>query len=336
MLDFAQWRETYAHDVLGSSPKVTKALEFVRRIAGCDSSVLLTGETGTGKEVFARTIHRSSTRQGKAFIAVNCAAIPDTLIEAELFGYVKGAFTGATANRAGVFVEADGGTLFLDEIGDMPLAVQARLLRAIQHGEVRAVGGDVARTIDVRIIAATHVDLAKAVAAGQFRADLLFRLNVVNVVVLPLRERRADLPELIAVLLRKHATEAPPQVTPAALEAMFGYPWPGNVRELENALLHALAMKTGDVIEPADLPPAIGGRTRLGAGSGVLARVGEGVPLTEAKRSAALEFERNYLLQLMDRAQGSVSAAARMAGVDRTNFRRLLHRHGIDSSRFRQ
>ncbi len=323
-------------EIVGRSPAAADLRHQIRQIAGSSVNVLVTGESGTGKEIAARAIHRLSPRADKPFVPLNCGSIPEGLIDSELFGHVKGSFTGATANRAGFFVEADGGTLFLDEIGDMPLTVQARLLRAIQHGEVRAVGDDVARTIDVRIIAATHVDLAKAVAAGQFRADLLFRLNVVNVVVQPLRERRSDLPALIAVLLRKHAGDALPQVAPAALEAMHAYPWPGNVRELENALLHALAMKTGDVIEASDLPPAIGGRVRLGAGSGVLARVGEGVPLTEAKRSAALEFERNYLLQLMDRAQGSVSAAARMAGVDRTNFRRLLHRHGIDSSRFRQ
>jgi DNA-binding NtrC family response regulator len=324
-------------EIVGKSVATAELRHQIRQVAGSAVNVLVTGESGTGKEVAARAIHRLSTRGARPFVPVNCGSIPEGLIDSELFGHVRGSFTGATANRAGVFVEADGGTLFLDEIGDMPLAVQARLLRAIQHGEVRPVGGDVARTIDVRVVAATNVDLAKAVAAGQFRADLLFRLNVVNVIVKPLRERRDDLPALIAVLLRKHvpAPAEVPQVSAAALEAMYAYPWPGNVRELENALLHALAMKTTDLVEPGDLPPAIGGRLRLAGGSGVLSRVGDGTPLTEAKRTAALEFERNYLLQLMDRAQGSVSSAARMAGVDRTNFRRLLQRHGIDSSRFK-
>ena len=325
--------------LVGDSPLAHDLRHRIRQVGGSSVNVLVTGESGTGKEVVARAIHALSPRVGKAFVPINCGSIPEGLIDSELFGHVRGSFTGATTSRPGVFVEADGGTLFLDEIGDMPLPVQARLLRAIQHGEVRPVGGDTTRTIDVRVVAATNVDLAKAVAAGQFRADLLFRLNVVNLVVPPLRERRADLPALIAALLRKHA-EVPPEVSPQALEAIHGYPWPGNVRELENALLHALAMKTGDAIEVIDLPPTIG-RPRLAAGSGVLARVdgakvGDGTPFTEAKRAAALEFERAYLLQLMERAQGSVSGAARLAGVDRTNFRRLLQRHGIDSSQFRQ
>ena len=322
--------------LVGDSPLTSELRQRIRQVASSSVNVLITGESGTGKEVVARALHGLSARSDQPFVPINCGSIPGGLIDSELFGHVRGSFTGATAARPGVFVEADHGTLFLDEIGDMPLAVQARLLRAIQNGEVRPVGGDTARTIDVRVLAATNVDLARAVANGQFRADLLFRLNVVNLTVPPLRERREDLPALIAVLLRKHATDGVPDVSPRTLEAMYAYPWPGNVRELENALLHALAMKTGGVIEPTDLPPSIGGRAKLASGSGVLNRLADGMPLTEAKRAAALEFERTYLVQLMERAQGSVSAAARLAGIDRTNFRRLLQRHGIDSSRFRQ
>jgi DNA-binding NtrC family response regulator len=319
----------------GDSPAIAELRHRIRQVAGSSVNVLVTGESGTGKEVVARAIHQLSARAAERFVPINCGSIPEGLIDSELFGHVRGSFTGATAARPGVFVEADGGTLFLDEIGDMPMSVQARLLRAIQHGEVRPVGGDTARNIDVRVVAATNVDLSRAVSAGNFRADLLFRLNVVNLAVPPLRERRADLTALISVLLQKHAPSSTPDLSARTLEALFSYPWPGNVRELENALLHALAMKSGNTIEPTDLPPSIGGRTKFASGSGVLSKVGDGVPLTEAKRQAAMEFERAYLLQLMERAQGSVSAAARMAGVDRTNFRRLLHRHGIDSSRFR-
>jgi len=213
--------------------------------------------------------------------------------------------------------------------------VQARLLRAIQHGEVRPVGGDESRTIDVRVVAATHVDLNRAVAEGHFRADLLFRLNVINIALVPLRERLSDLAPLAVTLLRKHRPIDTPTISPSALDAMCRYAWPGNVRELENALLHGLAMTSSDVIEVTDLPPAVATRSKFASGSGVIPRVGESAPLTEAKRIAAQEFEREYLQKLMLRSQGSVSLAARMAGVDRTNFRRLLHRHNIDASTFR-
>ena len=313
--------------LVGDSPTIIELRHRIRQVAGSTVNVLITGESGTGKEVVARAIHGLSARAERRFVPINCGSIPEGLIDSELFGHVRGSFTGATSTRPGVFVEADGGTLFLDEIGDMPLAVQARLLRAIQHGEVRPVGGDTARTIDVRVLAATNVDLTRAVNAGAFRADLLFRLNVVNLTVPPLRERRDDLPALVGILLRKHAAEAT-QVSSRTLECMFAYPWPGNVRELENALLHALAMKSGDVIEPTDLPPTIGGRSKLASGSGVLGQLNEGVPLTEAKRQAALDFERSYLMQLMEKAQGSVSAAARMAGVDRTTLVEKLRKYG--------
>lgn len=328
--------------LVGQSSHIAGLRAQLRRVAMSSANVLLTGESGTGKEVAARELHHRSARAHKPFVPLNCGGIPEGLIDSELFGHVRGAFTGATANRAGVFVEADGGTLFLDEVGDMPLPVQARLLRAIQHGEVRPVGGAEARTIDVRIVAATNVDLDRAVAEGHFRADLLFRLNVINIALVPLRDRRSDLAPLAAALLQKHRPNDTPTLSPSAMEAMCRYAWPGNVRELENAMLHGLAMASSDVIEVSDLPPAVAARSKLAAGSGLLHRITDdssltdaSAPLTEAKRTAALEFEREYLRKLMLRAQGSVSLAARMAGVDRTNFRRLLHRHDIDASRFR-
>jgi two-component system response regulator AtoC len=236
-----------------------------------------------------------------------------------------------------VFVEADGGMLFLDEIGDMPLHVQARLLRVLQEGEVRPVGADLVRQINVRVIAATHVNLADAVAAGRFREDLFYRLNVVALRVPPLRERVDDIPLLAAHFLRKHCGAGAPTLTPDALDALVSDPWPGNVRELENALLHAMAFQHGCAIGVESLPSHIGTRAMHGSPSCVVADDRDHVlPLAEAKRRVNAAFERTYLLKLLERARGSVSEAARLAGIDRTNLRRLLKRHDINSDAYRR
>jgi DNA-binding NtrC family response regulator len=326
--------------LVGTSSAMTELRRMIPRIGGSNVSVLIAGESGTGKEVVARALHEASPRVRKPFVPINCGAIPEGLIDSELFGHTKGAFTGATTARPGVFVEADGGTLFLDEIGDMPLAVQARLLRALQEGEVRAVGADGVRAVDVRVLAATNVDLARAVQEGRFRADLYFRLNVVNVRIPALRDRDGDIPALTAAMIRRHAPEPRPSVTEAALNALEAYQWPGNVRELENAVLHALAMSKDGVIDTTELPPAIvaaSARPRLALGSSVTTGpiFDPDVPLTEAKRKAASEFEKSYLLRILEQSKGSISGASRLAGIDRTNFRRLLQRHGIDSSKFK-
>jgi two-component system response regulator HydG len=302
--------------------------------------VLIQGESGTGKELVARALHERGPRRDHRFVALNCGAIPESLIDSELFGHAKGAFTGATTDRAGVFVEADGGTLFLDEIGDMPTAVQARLLRVLQESEVRAVGASGVRKVDVRVIAATHVDLQTAVNEAKFRQDLYYRLNVVSVPVPPLRDRLDDLPLLAAHFLRKHTRSdrnapPPPALAPETLEAMAAYPWPGNVRELENALLHALALhNNGDTIRPEALPFHTSGRIK-GTLPMPVVKEEEELPLTEAKRRAMTKYEHDYLVRVMERAKGSVSEAARLAGLDRTNFRRLLQRHGIDPTTFK-
>jgi two-component system response regulator HydG len=308
------------------------------RLAGQDVSILIQGESGTGKELVARALHDRGPRRARRFVALNCGAIPESLIDSELFGHVKGAFTGATGDRPGVFVEADGGTLFLDEIGDMPVAVQARLLRVLQESEVRPVGGSSERKVDARVIAATHVDLTAAVEQGKFRQDLFYRLNVVVLQVPPLRERLDDLPLLAAHFLKKHGGEKPPSLSPDALEAMTGYAWPGNVRELENAVMHAIALHHSEVIGPESLPSTI---TR-GVAPSTSATSDNGMPegselqpLTEAKRKASAGFEKRYLIAAMERAKGSVSEAARLAGLDRTNFRRLLQRHAIDATTFK-
>jgi DNA-binding NtrC family response regulator len=234
-----------------------------------------------------------------------------------------------------VFVEADGGTLFLDEIGDMPIAVQARLLRVLQEAEVRPVGGSVVRKVDVRVIAATHVDLGAAVEQGRFRQDLFYRLNVVVLAVPPLRDRPGDLPLLAAHFLRKHGRSQPPHLSPEALEVMLGYGWPGNVRELENAILHAIALHHGDVIGPESLPPQISPRTKAAPSHELVRDEDTLLPLTEAKRRASSAYERAYLHKVMEKAKGSVSEAARLAGLDRTNFRRLLQRHSIDPAGYK-
>jgi DNA-binding NtrC family response regulator len=215
----------------------------------------------------------------------------------------------------------------------MPIAVQARLLRVLQEREVRAVGASTVREVDVRVIAATHVDLAAAVEQGRFRQDLFYRLNVVVLRVPPLRERVDDLPLLAAHFLRKHGGERPPTLAPEVLDAMMAYAWPGNVRELENAILHAIALHHGDVIGPESLPAAIVGRPRANTGPNL--EDGELEPLTEAKRRASAAFEKRYLIKVMEKAKGSISEAARLAGIDRTNFRRLLQRHGIDAAAFK-
>ena len=325
--------------LVGTSPAMRKLRAALDRLASQDVSILIRGESGTGKELVARALHERGARRKRRFVALNCGAIPESLIDSELFGHAKGAFTGATADRPGVFVEADGGTLFLDEIGDMPMAVQARLLRVLQEGEVRPVGGNGVRSVDVRVIAATHVDLTAAVEQSRFRQDLFYRLNVVVLGVPPLRDRFEDLPMLAAHFLRKHGGATPIGLSPEALDAMMLYAWPGNVRELENAVMHAVALHQGDVIQPESLPSAITAHAveRSSAISMTLPTGDEEQlpPLTEAKRRASAVFEKNYLTMAMERAKGSISEAARLAGLDRTNFRRLLQRHGIDAISFK-
>ena len=318
--------------LVGTSAAMRKLRAAVARLATQDISVLIQGESGTGKELVARALHGRGPRRSKRYVPLNCGAIPESLIDSELFGHTKGSFTGATTDRAGVFVEADGGTLFLDEIADMPMGVQARLLRVLQEGEVRAVGASGVRSVDVRVIAASHVDLQHAVEHGRFRQDLYYRLNVVVLQVPPLRERLDDLPLLAAHFLRKHGGATPPALSPDALETLAAYGWPGNVRELENALLHAIALHHGDVITAESLP--LRAQQRVTA-LPVIKEDEELLPLTEAKRRASASYEKSYLVRVMEKAHGSVSEGARLAGLDRTNFRRLLQRHGLDATTFK-
>ena len=238
------------------SARTVAAIAVARKVARHPSTVLITGESGTGKELVARLIHDEGPRAEKSFVAVNCGAIPETLLESELFGHVKGSFTGATTDKPGLFEEADGGTLLLDEIGELPASLQVKLLRALQEGEVRRVGANASRRVDVRVIAATNRDLAADVSANRFRGDLYYRVNVVSIRLPPLRERREDVAELALHFLRRHNARLSLDVrhiAPDAMRMLTSYAWPGNVRELENVIERALVMASGSTIEPAHL-----------------------------------------------------------------------------------
>ncbi len=334
--------------LIGASASMRALYTTIEKLARTDVNVLIRGESGTGKELVARAIHSRSGRQRGPFVALNCGAIPEALIDSELFGHAKGAFTGAIGARLGVFGEADDGTLFLDEIGDVPLPVQSRMLRALQEREVRAVGANGSRKVDVRVLAATHVDLDAAVESKQFRADLYYRLNVVSVYVPPLRERMEDIPVLAAHFVEKHSEQLGrpiPRLTADAIRTLSDYDWPGNVRELENAIQHALALVPGDVVSAEALPHRIEAHgletatsvappiTKASGSSGV--DWADELAFNDARKRAQREFEHAYLSRLLERTSGNVSEAARVAGLDRSNLRRVLSRHDIDPERYR-
>lgn len=310
-------KELYGlENVVARSPKMQVLLQQVAQVADTDATICLSGETGTGKEVIARVIHCNSRRARGPFLAVNCAAIPDTLFESELFGYVKGAFTGALGSKRGLFQSANGGTLFLDEISEIPLALQVKLLRALQEREVREVGSEQPTKVDVRIITATNQDLAQAVRTGAFREDLYYRIQVVPLTVPPLRERRDDIPLLAQHFLKQSAQRIKKDIRgfmPDAMHKLMLYPWPGNVRELENLIEKAVIMATQDMIT-ADLIPFL-----------TQSPQGRLKPLTEAKE----EFERGYLKEIVQLTGGNISRAAQIAGRYRADFYKLLRKYGL-------
>ena len=312
-------RELYGmENVIAKSHAMQILLQEVRQVADTDITICLAGETGTGKEVIARVIHANSRRSRGAFVAVNCGAIPETLFESELFGHAKGAFTGAHGPKRGLFQSADGGTLFLDEIGEMPLAVQVKLLRALQEREILVVGSDHPIKVDARIITATNRDLAQAVKAGTFREDLFYRIQVVPLQVPPLRERRDDVPLLAQHFLERSAKRVNKNlrgITPEAMQKLVRYHWPGNVRELENTIEKAAVMAMNDMITP-DLLPTIAVAPTI---------EGQLKPLTEAKE----EFEKGYLKELLEVSGGNISRAAQYAGRYRADFYKLLRKYGL-------
>ena len=305
-----------SHQLVHEDEAMDAVLSLADQIAGSEASILITGESGTGKEVLARYVHRKSQRSDKPFISVNCAAIPENLLESELFGHEKGAFTGAIARRIGKFEEANGGTLLLDEISEMDARLQAKLLRAIQEKEIRQVGSTKRTNINVRILAATNRDLEMAVAQGTFRRDLYFRLNVLNLRIPPLRERRQDIPVLAAYFLEQMARDFGQERTLSddAMKALLAYDWPGNVRELENCLQRACAMNSGPEIQVLDLPSTMHG------GNGHAAVETDG----SAKIIPISELERKTILNTITQLNGDKLLAARLLGIGKTTLYRKL------------
>jgi two-component system, NtrC family, response regulator AtoC len=319
------------HGMVGRHPEMARIYQLIVRIAETPTTVLVTGESGTGKELVARAIHQRSARSGQPFVAVNVAAIPDSLVESELFGHEKGAFTGAHARKLGKFELAHGGTLFLDEIGSLRLDLQTKLLRALQEREVERLGGLRPVPIDVRVVAATNVNLRQAVRTHAFREDLYYRLNVVPIHVPPLRERREDIPFLVEHFVRKVARECRRQVdgvSAGALGVLSRYDWPGNVRELENVIHRAVVLSGGPVVMLRDVPLDV---AMPETGSGLTEDTG--LPL----REACERFEQQYLLRVLERVQWNVSRAARLLGVHRNTVLTKLsawniHRPGSERS----
>ncbi len=319
-------------DLVGGAPQMKAIYRMIETVAQSDATVLVEGESGTGKELVARALHLRSKRKDLPFLAVNCSALPQGLIESELFGHVRGAFTGAVAAKKGLFEAAHRGTLFLDEIGDLPPSAQVQLLRVLQEGEVRRVGSNEVTKVDVRVVSATNVDLKAAQAKGKFREDLYYRINVIAMRLPPLRERLEDLPALAHHFVARasaRANKPVPELTAEALAALRRYRWPGNVRELENAIERAVLLGRDGTIGPTELPAHVGqSSSRLAPETEVLSSL----PYAQAKQSALHTFEKRYLGALMRRTEGNLSEAARLAGMDRSNFRRLLKANGIDSS----
>jgi len=314
----SSWRE----EIITRSPEMDAILAKARLVAGSDASVMIFGESGTGKELLARAIHRASARAGQPFVAVNCGAIPEQLLESELFGHVKGAFTGAASDYKGLFQAAGRGTVFLDEIGDMPLPLQVKLLRVLQEREVRPIGSTQAIKIDVRIISATHRNLEEAIKAGAFREDLYYRLHVVALSLPPLSARREDIPVLATHFLNtlgERYGKALNGFAQDAMEVLVKHSWPGNVRELYNVVEQAVALATTPIITPGLLETAIRGET------GNLSSF----------ESARFDFERDYLAKLLKITNGNVTQAARLAKRNRTEFYKLLQRHHLNPSMFK-
>ncbi len=315
-------------DQLGKSAPMRAIADLARRIAPSRTTVLITGESGTGKERIARAIHACSDRASKPFLVVNCGALPENLMESELFGHEKGAFTGAASRHGGLFREADGGTLLLDEVGELPLNLQVKLLRALQERKVRPVGATAEQPVDVRVIAATNRDVEKDVAEGRFRQDLYYRLNIIRIEVPPLRARSEDVPALVDQFVHRFAEELGKPVigvAPEALRALLGFGFPGNVRELENALERAVALASGPLIALGDLPPSIAGATASPAPA-LLTLPPEGCDLD----AVLAEAERRLILQALERTGGIRTHAAKLLGVTFRSLRYRLRKMGLD------
>ena len=335
--------EDYEQGIVGRSAPMQNVFKLIGQLAASDATALITGETGTGKELVARAIYHHSQRSEKPFLAINCAAIPEQLLESELFGHEKGAFTGAAGQRIGRFEQCNGGTIFLDEIGDMTPATQTKILRVLQSGTFERVGGNTPIKVDVRVIAATNKPLEAAVAARQFREDLFYRLNVVRIPLAALRERREDIPLLVNYFLKKFAREkqsAPKSIAKSALKQLEQHHWPGNVRELENVIQRALVMAKGDAILPGDLPPELAGGTAAAA-QAVTADAGGDADLAalagklfrwarrEPSRKIIPAVERELIIHALKEAAGNQVHAAKLLGITRATLRKRVEKFGI-------
>jgi DNA-binding NtrC family response regulator len=313
-------------NIVGRSAAMREIFHTVERVAPTRATVLLAGESGVGKDMIARAIHQHSPRRNHAFVKINCTAIPENLMESELFGYDKGAFTGATISKPGKFEQADGGTAFLDEIGDVPGNIQVKLLRILQERQFERLGSNFTRSVDVRVIAATNVDLRAALEEGRFREDLYYRLNVVPINIPPLRERKEDLPFLALHFVQKLSRElgtSAKEISPAALDRLVDHPWPGNVRELENTIERSLVLASGDILQPSDI--------RLEAPRGQHAAA-SGQPVPLLPEGETLEhWEQMMIREALRRANGNKSQAARMLGLTRNALRYRLSQMGLES-----
>ena len=314
--------EGWAADIITRNQGMREILDQARLVAATNASVLITGESGTGKELLARAIHNASPRAKQAFAAINCSAMAENLLESELFGHEKGAFTGATRNRTGLFQEAEGGSILLDEIGDMPMRLQVRLLRVLKENQLRPLGSTAARKMDVRIVSATHRDLQQLMGQGKFREDLYYRLNAVNIKIPTLNERREDIPPLVAHFLEQIAAEAGQErkvYAPEAIEMLVTAEWPGNVRQLGNVVRQNAALSQSPVISAQQVQQSLGEHEiKL-------------LSFTDARD----EFTRNYLSQILKITTGNVSQAARLAKRNRTDFYKLLARHDLNPDQFK-
>ena len=311
-------------NIVARSESMARVLEVVSRIAPTESTVYIHGESGTGKELVARALHLSSGRKDKPFVAINCAALPENLLESELFGHEKGSFTGAVRTSKGLFVQAQGGTIFLDEIGDMPLSIQSKLLRVLQERQFTPVGGEGPVTVDVRVIVATNKELGKLVAQGLFREDLFYRIHVIPLELPPLRERKEDIPLLAEHFLKKFGAQMNKNVkglAPKAMQRLMLHDWPGNVRELENTIEYAMAMTRDDVIAEDGVLPG-----KAGLSDEQLK------PLKEAKEA----FEKEYIVNILKVTRGNVSSASELAGKYRADFYNLLKKYDIDPADFKK
>jgi transcriptional regulator with PAS, ATPase and Fis domain len=316
--------------VVGASEVLVDLYRIIDRVADTSCTVLITGESGTGKELLARAVHDASPRRNRAFVAVNCGAIPEALLESELFGHARGAFTGAHAAKTGRIAQADGGTLFLDEIGELPLALQVKLLRILQAREYSPVGDTRTLSADVRVVAATNVDLEEAVRNGSFREDLYYRLNVIHLAAPPLRERQDDIPVLAGYFLERARSKAGrdqvAKISRQAAELLASYGWPGNVRELENTIERAVLLSNGSAIEPKDLPPRLQG---FGPEPRTSPRMTDrGIDL----RKAVEGFENNLIRQALEKTNWNKKRAAELLGINRTTLVEMLKRKRIEAA----